>query len=216
LQLDTNPFFLPQWVHLNIDELTEDMPKTITRRDIQKSLMNKLIAMDRNEAVKKLGRQYFPDLIPSNPCPKSQELQWKAIRDSFQAAGIEGGLRYTLLHACAEYGHHQLLDVLLELAPDANINRYIDGQVDVPLARAIIGHENGMRVPASISRILLERGAGLGYFVQKKGVYASDQTRSEHRFLYHWATDGFWPWPETEAHAIELGKKQGGATWKRY
>jgi hypothetical protein len=139
----------------------------------------------------------------------SRERQWEEIRTTFMAIGLNDshGGRYSLVHACAEYGHEILLSLLLELG--GSVDHY-DPHYDSPLARAVIGHENGLRVPASISRILLQHGnAHVGKCVYSEGLYASSKQRSSPQSIFIWARNGSWPWPETKDLVIEGGKKLG-------
>jgi len=167
--------------------------------------------MDRKEAAEKLGRLYFPDLIPGS-CRASQELQWMEIRNDWLQGGVGGGSAqsYTLLHACAEYGHEQLLTVLLELGFPIDKR---DPAGNVPLARAVIGHENGIKVPASISRILLENKARVGSAVATEGVYAFQKPRPSGNALYlsQWPRNKEWPWPETADLRYQKAREQGYA-----
>jgi len=170
--------------------------------------LQKLISMDRKEAAEKL-RLYFPDLIPGS-CRATQELQWKEIRNDWLEGGLKGGPgnNYTLVHACAEYGHERLRD-LLELG--APIDKE-DPAGNVPLARAVIGHENGIKVPASISRILLENRALVGYRIATEGVYAFQKPRpSGALYLYSWPRNKEWPWPETADLRYQKAREQGYA-----
>jgi len=166
--------------------------------------------MDRKEAAEKLGRLYFPDLIPGS-CRASQELQWKEIRNDWLQGGVKGGSAqsYTLVHACAEYGHEQLLTVLLELGSPI---KYDTGE-NVPLARAVIGHENGIKVPASISRILLEDRVNLLQSVATEGFYAFQKPRSPTLCLYQWPTNKVWPWPETKDLRYQKAKEVHESYW---
>jgi len=168
--------------------------------------------MDRNEAAEKLGHKYFQGLIPRKPCVASRERQWREIRTNFRNRGnreLEGtGNCYSLLHACAEYGNEILLHSLVEFLAGSGINLH-DSASNVPLARAVIGHENGMKVPASVSRILLEHGAWVNQYVNSKGLYASQKTREPRRTIFELAKDGSWPWPETRDLVIETGRRQG-------
>ena len=182
----------------------------MTRRETFKAQLEKLDSMNRNEAAEKLGHEYFQGLIPRKPCLKSRERQWEEIRTNFRKGGLYDGVNglYSLLHACAEYGHELLLSLLLELGTAATID-YYDGASNVPLARAVIGHENGTKVPASISRILLEHGAVAGYCVVSEGLYAFQKPRPSPRTFVGWAKNGSWPWPETKDLIIEKGWQQG-------
>lgn len=163
--------------------------------------------MSVREAAETLGREYFKDLIPHKPCSKSRDLQWNEIRVSFKYGGFAHRPNtYSLVHACAEYGHEVLLSLLSELT--RNIN-YYDSQSNTALARAIIGVENGMKVPAAISRILLKNGSALDAVVNSEGVYASQKVRSSPETLYCWAKNGLWPWPDTRDLVMERGKKRG-------
>ena len=165
--------------------------------------------MDRNEAAEKLGHTYFQGLIPRKPCVASRERQWQEIRTNFRKRGLAGGPNsYSLLHACAEYGHELLLPLLLESVAGGGINS-CDAASNIPLARAVIGHENGMKVPASVSRILLEYNACVGRPVTTEGLYASQKRRVPRRPIVELAKDGSWPWPETRDLVIEKGRWQG-------
>jgi len=163
--------------------------------------------MDRNEAAEKLGREYFQGLIPRKPCVASRERQWQEIRTHFRQGGRVRGA-YSLLHACAEYGHELLLPLLLESDASGGINQG-DAASNTPLARAVIGHENGMKVPASVSRLLLQCNASVGNWVNSKGLYASQQPRVPRQTIFELAKDGSWPWPETKDLVIETGRRQG-------
>ena len=168
--------------------------------------------MNRNEAAEELGHKYFQGLIPRTPCVASRESQWQEIRTNFRDGGLvgRGSGRYSLLHACAEYGHVHLLRLVLESVGGGGIN-YYDSQSNVPLARAVIGHENGIKVPASISRILLEYNASVGGYIRSKGLYASQESRVPRQTIFGMAKDGSWPWPETKDLVIEIGRKQGNS-----
>ena len=102
----------------------------------------------------------------------------------------QGGC-YSLLHACAEYGHEDLLRLVIEV--DSSGSDYYDAAYNTPLARAVIGHENGIKVPASVSRILLEYNPSVAVYVNSKGLHASQKTRDPSRTIFDLAEDGSWP-----------------------
>lgn len=182
----------------------------LKRAGIRETLRNQLktlSSMSSHEGAEKLGREYFKDLIPRKPCSQSRDRQWDEIRVCFSRNRVAGVPNmYSLVHACAEYGHEVLLSLLSEF--DANIHLY-DSQSNNPLARAIIGVENGIKVPAAISRILLENGSMLHEPVNSEGVFALQKARTSPQILYYWAKNGKWPWPETRDLVMEKTKQQG-------
>jgi len=139
-----------------------------------------------------------------------RERQWKEIRSTFRKGGLLGVAScYSLLHACAECGHELLLSVLLESVAGGGIN-VPDDSSNLPLARAIIGHENRIKVPASVSRLLLESNASVVMGVYSKGLYASQKRRFSAPSIFELAKNGSWPWPETRDLVIEMGRSQAG------
>ena len=200
---------LPPEMRISQDEssLITEMLKRAGIRETLRNQLTKLSSMSSHVGAEKLGREFFKDLIPRKPCSESRDLQWAEIRFCFGSSHLVGvPSRYSLVHACTEYGHEVLLNLLSEF--DANIHFY-DSQSNQPLARAIIGAENGIKVPAAISRILLENGTSLHNSVNSEGVFALQKYRSSPQKLYYWAKDGKWPWPETRDLAMEKAKQQG-------
>ena len=74
-----------------------------------------------------LAAEYVPGRMLNNILPpdtilsKSSGRRWSEIKANIRHAGVVGsGHGYSLVHACAEYGHESLLDLLLEKGADVN------------------------------------------------------------------------------------------------
>ena len=158
-------------------------------------------------------RGYFKYLIPRKPCSKSRDRRWSEIRDTLESCSICDPLSlYSLVHACSEYGHEVLLRLLVREYLNAveYFSRSVHSIGDMaPLVRAVIGHENGIKVPFSISRILLDHGHTVSHCIRKEGLYYTEKTRSPPKTLYELAKEGKWPWPETRDLVLEKGRLEG-------
>lgn len=95
-----------------------------------------LQSMGYEDAATEIGTTILKHLIPSTLSP-GHARQWSEIRMNIRNGGIirKDNYGYTLLHACAEYGHEAALRELIRLGAD--VNAY-DCRGDSPLGRAVI------------------------------------------------------------------------------
>lgn len=157
-----------------------------------------LQSMGYEDAATEIGTTILKHLIPSTLSPGHAQ-QWSEIRMNIRNGGIirKDNYGYTLLHACAEYGHEAALRELIRLG--AYVNAY-DCRGDSPLGRAVIAQWNGHHIASSISRVLLENGAYVNFVCVGVGDYDSNSgppaEKASLSFL-RLANEGHWPWPET-------------------